>query len=180
MLLSHLSGAVACVTLLGCSSLDGYTTGPGESYCGTITVGSDFRSGLPAGMTMRLTLDAAELDGEASPGALWATPDTAGPSPDDRLFDGAPLRRIPALENDPLSSPDLGGGRDHTRLFALTPAPAGEDPLLAAVSLRSDNGVEVRLVRPGVAGDAAAPPPPGKQPVFALFVLYKQAGTCAF
>ena len=175
MLLSHLSGAVACVTLLGCSSLDGYTTGPGESYCGTVTAGSNFLAGLPSGMTMRLTLDATELDGEASPGAVWATPDTAGPSPDARLFDGAPLRRIPALENDPLSTPDLGGGRDHTRLFALTPAPVGEDPFLAAISLRSDNGVEARLVRPGTASPHA-----GQQPVFSLFVLYKQAGTCTF
>ncbi len=180
MLLSHLGGTVACIALLGCSSLDGYSTAPGESYCGTVTPGSAFLAGLPSGMTMRLTLDASELDGEASPGAVWATPDTAGPSPHERLFDGASLRRIPALENDPLSAPDLGSGRDHTRLFSLTPAPAGEDPLLAAVSLRSDNGVEVRLVRPGVAGDGAAPPPPGKQPVFALFVLYKQAGTCKF
>ena len=76
--------------------------------------------------------------------------------------------------------PDLGGGRDHTRVFALTPAPPGEDPLLAVLSLRSDDGVEARLLRPGAAGDGATPPPPGKQPVFALFVLYKQAGTCAF
>ncbi len=176
---AHAAAALSATALAACSSLDGYTTAPGEAYCGTIVASSAFRAGLPAGIAMRLTLDAAELDGEVSPGAVWASPDPSGPA-SSRLLDGAPLRRIPALESDPLSAPDLGGGRDPTRLFALTPGPAGEDPLLAVVSLRSDGGVEVRLLRPGVAPSPPASPPPGKQPIFALFTLYKQAGTCGF
>jgi hypothetical protein len=43
------------------------------------------------------------------------------------------------------------------------------------VSLRSDGGVEVRLLRAGVAAGAA-----GQTPIFGLFVLSKQVGTCGF
>jgi hypothetical protein len=159
---------------LGCNTLGRFTTAPDESYCGTVTATASFRAGLAEGAQMRVTLDAAELDGELSPGAVW----TAEPA--RQLLDGALLRRIPALENDPLAIPDLGGGRVQTRLFALTPAPAGEDPLLGVLSLRSDDGIEVRLLRSGLDPASTPAPPAGQQPLFGLFVLYKQAGTCAF
>lgn len=161
---------------LGCNALGRYTTGPGESYCGTVTASGAFRAGLAEGAVMRLSLDAAQLDGDRSPGSVWTLEAASAGSPERRLLDGAPLRRIPTLDGDPLSMPDLGGGRDHTRVFALTPAPAGEDPLLSAVSLRSDDGVEVRLLRPGLDGAA----PPGRGPIFGLFTLQKQAGACGF
>jgi hypothetical protein len=170
------TGLAAVTAGLGCSSLDGYSTAAGESYCGAVTADATFRTGLPAGLTMRLTLDAGELEGEISPGAVWVSPDASSALPSQRLLDGATLRRIPALENDPLSMPDLGGGREHTHLFAVTPGATGEDALLAVLSLRSDEGVEVRLLRPGLGGA----PPAGKQAVFGLFVLYKQGGTCGF
>jgi hypothetical protein len=125
---------------------------------------------------MRLTLDASQIDTEETPGTVWTFEPAAGSAPSRRLVDGASLRRVPALENDPLGTPDLGGGRDHTRVFALSPASSDEDPLIAALSLRSDGGVEVRLLRPGLAGS----PPPGKAPLFGLFTLYTQAGTCGF
>jgi hypothetical protein len=160
----------------GCSALDRYSTAAGESLCGSVTSTATFRTGLAAGARMRLTLDASKLDEEASPGTVWTHEPAVGENPGRTLADGAPLRRIPALENDPLSNPDLGGGRDHTRLFALTPAAPSEEPLLAVLSLRSDDGVEVRLLRPGVAMAQA----PGQAPIFGLFTLAKQAGTCGF
>jgi hypothetical protein len=163
---------------LGCNTLGRYSTAPGESYCGTVTSDATFRTSLAGGARMRLTLDATQLDGELSPGAVWTAEDATAAMPARQLADGAPLRRIPQLENDSLSTPDLGGGRDHTRVFTLTPAPAGEDPLLAVLSLRSDDGVEVRLLRPGVDPASTPAPPPGKLPLFGLFTLYKQPGTC--
>jgi hypothetical protein len=170
----------ACAVLawpgLGCSTLDRYSTAAGESLCGSVTSTASFRTGLAAGARMRLTLDASQLDGEASPGTVWTYEPAEGENPARKLANGAPLRRIPALENDPLSSPDLGGGRDHTRFFALTPAEPIEQPLLGVLSLRSDDGVEVRLLRPGVASAAAE----GQAPIFGLFTLAKQAGTCGF
>ncbi len=119
---------------LGCNGIGSYTTAAGESYCGAVTQTATFRAGLAEGAQMRVTLDAAELDGELSPGFVSTS------EPARQLLVGAPLRRIPALENDALAVPDLGGGRVQTRLFALTPAPAGEDPLLGVLSLRSDDG----------------------------------------
>jgi hypothetical protein len=168
--------AVVAWAASGCSTLDRYSTGAGESLCGSVTSTASFRTGLAAGARMRLTLDASQLDGDTSPGSVWTYEPADAENPARKLATGAPLRRIPALENDPLSSPDLGGGRDHTRLFALTPALQTEEPLLAVLSLRSDDGVEVRLLRPGVATAAVE----GQAAIFGLFTLAKQAGTCGF
>ncbi|APR87261.1 hypothetical protein A7982_12610 [Minicystis rosea] len=165
---------------LGCTELDRYSTAPSESYCGAVTLSSSFRTGLSPRVQMRLQLDAAELDGEISPGVVWTFEAASGEQPARRLLDRAPLRRIPKLASDPLAQPDLGEGRDHSRVFALTPTDDDEEPLLAVLSLRSDDGVEVRLLRPGLAGTAAKPPPPGRRPLFGLFTLYKQIGTCGF
>jgi hypothetical protein len=173
----HLAALLPAAAGLGCPSIDRYSTAPGESYCGTVTANAEFFTGLAPGATMRLTLHAAQIDGDASPGMVWTREPPAGSSSGRRLVDGAPLRRIPTLANDPLASPDLGSGLDHTRVFALTPAPAGEAPLLGVVSLRSDEGVEVRLLRPGLED---APALSGQAPVFGLFSLTKQAGACGF
>jgi hypothetical protein len=163
-----------------CTDLDRYSTAPSESYCGPVTLSSSFRSGFSPVVQMRLQLDAAELDGEISPGVMWTYEAAVGEVAERRLLNRAPLRRIPKLANDPLSMLDIGAGRDHTRMFAVTPADSDEDPLLAILSLRSDDGVEVRLLRPGIAGTATKPAAPGRQPVFGLFTLYKQVGTCGF
>ncbi len=178
--LTALGFAALAAACLGCADLDHYSTAPSESYCGAVTLGSSFRTGLSPRVQMRLQLNASELDGELSPGVVWSFEAAAGATPANRLLDRAPLRRIPALENDPLSQLDLGEGRDHSRIFAVTPTSADEESLLAILSLRSDDGVEIRLLRPGLAAMGATPPPPGRTPVFGLFTLYKQAGTCGF
>jgi hypothetical protein len=174
-MISRLAALALAAAGLGCTSVAGYSTAPDESYCGAVTSVAGFREGIAASARMRLTLDALALDGEASPGSVWTAEDAEGAAPARQLLTAAALRRIPALENDPLSVPDLGGGRDLTHLFALTPSPSGEAPLLGVVSLRSDGGVEVRLLQPGVAAGAA-----GQEPIFGLFVLSKQVGTCGF
>lgn len=172
-----LAASVACVA---CTELDRYSTAPSESYCGAVTLSGSFRAGLSPRVQMRLQLNAAELDGELSPGVVWTFEAAAGDQPERRLLDRAPLRRIPKLENDALAQLDLGAGRDHSRIFAVTPSIAVEEPLLAVLSLRSDDGVEVRLLRPGLAGIGSKPPPAGHQPVFGLFTIYRQVGTCGF
>jgi hypothetical protein len=173
--------ALGLATLaLGCADLERYTTAPSESYCGSVTLSSSFRAGLSPRVQMRLQLDASALDGEVSPGVVWTFEAADGTRPERRFLDRAPLRTIPKLENDPLSMPDLGAGRDHTRLFALSPSDPGEDPLLAVLSLRSDDGIDVRLLRPGVATSGTTPAPAGKGAIFGLFTLYKQVGTCGF
>jgi hypothetical protein len=177
---ARFASLILAVLGMGCTEIDRYSTAPSESYCGAVTLSSSFRTGLSPRVQMRVQLDAAELDGDVSPGVVWTYEAASGDSPERRMLDRAPLRRIPKLANDPLSQLDLGDGRDHSRIFAVTPVDADEEPLLAILSLRSDEGIEVRLLRPGLAGTASKPAPAGRQPLFGLFTLYKQIGTCGF
>lgn len=173
--------AVLALAGLGCTDLNRYSTAPSESYCGAVTLSNAFRAGLSPRVQMRLQIDAAELDSEVSPGVVWTFEAAAGEDePDRRLLNRAPLRRIPKLAGDPIGSIDLGEGREHTRIFAVSPSDTEEEPLLAILSLRSDDGIEVRLLRPGLAGTASKPVPDNRKPIFGLFTLYKQIGTCGF
>jgi hypothetical protein len=172
--------ALGLASALGCTNLDHYSTAPSESYCGAVTLSSTFRTDLSPRVQMRLQLNASEIDTQISPGVVWTFEAEDGEKPSVRLLDRAPLRRIPKIENDPLSVLDLGDGRDTSRIFAVTPSDPGDDPLLAVLSLRSDDGVEVRLLRPGLADIGAQKQPPGKRPLFGNFLLYKQVGTCGF
>ena len=164
----------------GCQDLDRFTTAPSESYCGSVTLSSEFRTGLSPKVQMRLQLDATQLDGDLSPGVLWTYEAPDGSTPAVRLLERAPLRRIPKLENDPLSQLDLGEGRDQNRIFAATPSDEAEEALLVFLTLRNDDGVEVRLLRPGLAPLGSKPAPAGRTPIFGLFTLYKRVGTCEF
>lgn len=165
---------------LGCTDLDRFSTGKGESYCGAITATEAFRAGFGPEVRMRLSLDAARLDGPGSPGKVSTFEPGDGTRPDLRLVDGADLRRIEAMENDVISRPDLGEGRLRTSLFAVTPADPAAEGVLAVVSLRSDETVEVRLLRPGVDPASAVPAPEGRRQLFGVFSLSRQAGTCGF
>jgi hypothetical protein len=50
---------------------------------------------------------------------------------------------------------------------------------VAIVSLRSDDTVEVRLIRPGaVAADGEVPE--GRRQIFGVFTLERQSGECGF
>lgn len=173
----------ACAALLlaaaaGCEDLTRFSTGPGESYCGTIALGAAFRRGFTPRTQMRLVLDASKLDTPDSPGALTVRElrDEADGG-EARLLDGAPLRPIPPLVHDVLSRPELGEGRARTALYAVTPADPDAEALLAFVSLRTDGNVEVRLLRAG-ASDAPSELPEGRRPLFGLFTLSRQPGAC--
>ena len=173
------AGAMALVAAsAGCEDLSRFSTGPGESYCGTIALGSAFRRGFTPRTQMRLVLDAEKIDTPDSPGTLTTRElrdeEDGG---EVRLLEGAALRPIPPLLHDVLSRPDLGEGRVRTAIYAVTPAEPAAEALLAVVSLRSDEGVEVRLLRPG-ASDAAAELPEERRPLFGLFSLTRQAGSC--
>lgn len=164
-------GLLAC----GCNELDGFTTPPGEAYCGGITLGSAFRTGFSPRVQMRLTFDAAALDTLTSPGKLTTfDPGEAHP----HLLQDAALRPIEPLAHDALSALQFGDGRDRNALFAVTPVLRDEESLLAFVSLRSDDAVEVRLVRAGL--PASESPDPGRQPLFGLFTLGRREGDCGF
>jgi hypothetical protein len=177
---------------LGCADLDHFSTGPGESYCGSITALPSFRVGFGAGVRMRLKIDATALDGPGSPGKLatFEADDASGPA--RRLLEDADLRRIGAMEHDALSRLEFGEGRLRNLLFAVSPEdpPAGgegengavaqAESILAILSLRNDESVEVRLLRPGLAPSGGVPPPEARGPLFGVFLLTRQVGTCGF
>jgi hypothetical protein len=166
--------------LLGCNDLSGFTTAPGESYCGSVTLGEAFRTGFSPLVQMRLAFNAAAIETNSSPGTITTyevdTPGLAG----TRMLDGADLRPIPAMENDPISQLQFGDGRVRNLIYAVSPSDPTAESILAVVSLKTDGTVEVRLIRGGLLGTTAMPTPAGSTTLFGLFPLSRQAGSCGF
>ncbi|WP_437534186.1 hypothetical protein WME79_08810 [Sorangium sp. So ce726] len=176
-----LTGAMSAGGAAGCDDLSRFSTADGEAYCGAITLGGAFRTGLSPRVQMRLTLDADALDGPEPPGALWTYEAPDGATSERRLLDGAPLRPLGALAHDPLSRLEFGEGRERNAIYAVDASEAEAESMLAVLSLRTDESVEVRLLRPGRAplasGEAEAA---GQRQVFGNFRLTRRTGTCGF
>ena len=95
------------------------------------------------------------------------------------MLDNALLRPFPAMQHDPLSRPEFGDGRERNAIYAVSPNASDAESLVAIVSLRSDDTVEVRLIRPGaVAADGEVPE--GRRQIFGVFTLERQSGECGF
>lgn len=169
---------IACGAL-GCTDFQHFSTGQGEAYCGSVTLAGSFRTGLSPRVQMRLELDASALDGAGTPGTI-STFETAGPGAPRRMLTRAALRRLPAMDNDPLSRPDFGDGRIRNWIFAVSPVDPAAESLLAVLSLRADDTVEVRLLRPGKAPQGDAAVAEGQRAIFGIFPLTRQVGTCGF
>lgn len=158
-------------TLPACNDVTRFTTKPGEAYCGNIVAGPFVRAGFGPDVRMRLRFDADRL--ESQPGTI---------STSDGLLTDAPLRPIPQIFHDPLSTLSFGEGRERNLVYTVTPTKRQAGPsLLAVVSLLHDGKVEVRLLR-------GAPPPPGVTAVsdvdgkqlFGVFSLDREDSTCGF
>nr|PZN29496.1 MAG: hypothetical protein DIU78_00090 [Pseudomonadota bacterium] len=92
------------------------------------------------------------------------------------LLEDAPLRAIPELDHDPLSTLEFGEGREYNFFGWVDSTCVGT--LLAVVSLMRNGEIEVRLLKP-----AALPPPnapPDRRPGFALFHLARRDEGCGF
>jgi hypothetical protein len=156
--------------------LRGFSTEPGEAYCGAITLGSAFRAGLSPRVQMRLELDAEALEGPDSPGRLSTFEAPTTELPERRLFEEAALRPIPPLAHDALSRVEMGEGRERNAVYEITPREPTAAAVLAFLSLRSDERIEVRLLRPGTdANDDDK-----RKLIFGLFSLVKREGSCGF
>lgn len=171
--------AVLAVTLgltcAACNDLRAFTTEPGEAYCGAITRGSAFRAGMSPRVQMRLEIDAEALEGPDSPGRLSTYEAETTDLPERRLFREATLRPIPPLAHDPLSQIEIGEGRERNAIYEITPNDATAAGVLVFLSLRTDAGIEVRLLRPGNETND-----PAHKLIFGLFSLVKREGTCGF
>ncbi len=157
---------------VACERVDDFTLEAGESYCGEITLGNQYRQGLSPRVAMRMTFDAAGIEHATGPGTLT----TFDSGTEEQLLRDAPLRPIPPLSHDALSDLTFGDGRDRNFIYAVSASDAAAESLIAIVSLRSDDRIEVRLIRPGMEGTDDS----GRTAIFGLFVLSRSEGACGF
>lgn len=166
------AGLVGLAGLLssGCKDVSDFSTKPGENYCGSVVQGPFVRAGFSPATQMRLKLDADALT--TAPGELWTS---------DGMFTAAPLRVIPQLFHDPLSTLQFGEGRQRNLLYAAEPSHPGPG-VVVVVSLMSSGDVEVRLLRsaPPSDPDAGAAGAAPESPLFGVFPLQRRQGSCGF
>jgi len=169
-------GTLATAALLplaaGCHDLSSFTTN-GSSYQGAVVGAAFVLAGVDAGTNACMTLDADHL--QDAPGAI---------STSDGRFHAVPMRTIPQIWQDPLSTLSFGDGRIKNLVYVATAStPFGDgngNDVIAVVSLMQSGDVEVRLLRgaPVTAGDGAPPSAGGN--LFAVFDLSRQSGPCSY
>jgi hypothetical protein len=169
-----LLGALACTS---CDRLASFDLEPGEAYCGRIALGSQYRQGLTPRVQMRMSFDAEAVDRGESPGVITTYDAEGEPA---RLLDGATLRPFKPIAFDALSDMAMGDGREHNLIYAASAAEEGAESFVVIVSLRSDDGVEVRLIRPGLGAEEGGDDNPLRRPTFGLFNLARRTGDCGF
>jgi len=161
-----------CSFALGCTDLSDYELEADEAYCGSMVSAPVFQSGfLPEGVppTLRLRL---HLDVDALttlPGKLTSDDRADGlcKDSDQPLFDEAPLRAIPEVLHDPISTLEFGQGRVHT-FFAYADSTC-QGTMLSVISLMKNKDVEVRLFKPAAMAKSDAPA--AESSGYALFYL---------
>jgi hypothetical protein len=159
------------LALAACKDVSRFSTGPGESYCGQIVDASFVRRGFIGTPRLRMTFDADHLGD--SPGLL---------STDDQLLVNVPMRPLPELSHDPLSTFNFGEGRDKNLLFAVDPSDPAKGPTITVVvSLMHSGDAEVRLVRGAPATDGGSAGAGDGAPLFGVFApLIRRPGQCSF
>ncbi len=165
--------AAACA-LVACRDVSRFST-HGDHYEGSVVQGSFVRAGIADDTRLCLSLDADHL--QDAPGSV---------SSSDGRFRDTPLRPIPQLWHDPLSTLSFGEGRTRNLVYVATAAVAdgggtgtagGEGDVMLVVSLMQSGDVEVRALRgaPPTAEAGAA----GAN-VFGVFTLARAEGPCSF
>jgi hypothetical protein len=170
-----LSLSLGCGALfeLGCRDVSSFSTG-GDSLVGPVTNASFVLAGIDGGTSLCLTLDTDHL--QDAPGRL---------STSDGRFHAVPMRSIPQIWQDPLSTLSFGEGRLKNLVYvtsASTPFGDGNgNDVITVISLMQSGDVEVRLIRgaPPIELDAGTAAGAGV-PVFAVFDLTRQSGPCSF
>src|SRR5215467_8449507 len=99
-----------------CRDLSSFTTS-GDSYEGPVVQGDFVRVGVTTGTRACLTLDMGHL--QDGPGLL---------STSDGRLKAEPLRPIPQIWHDPLSTLSFGEGREKNLVYVVTPQPSFRPP----------------------------------------------------
>jgi hypothetical protein len=159
--------AACALASLACRDLSGFSTTDGDSYEGQVVNASFVLAGMGPNTKLCLTLDADHL--QDTPGNVWTN---------DGTFSKTPMRPIPQIWHDPLSTFSFGDGRIKNLLYVSTSS-AGSD-IFVVVSLMQSGDIEVRLLRgaPGVTAPADASAPESN--IFAVFSLARQENACSF
>ena len=175
---AHFSRASVCLWLVattGCSDLSKFQLDDNEAYCGRMVSAPLFQSGfVPEGtgpaLEMRMHLDVDALT--TAPGTLTSDDRNRGlcRDNDQPLFDEAPLRAIPEVLHDAISTLEFGQGREHS-FFAYVDSTC-QGTMLAVVSLMHNKDVELRLFKPAPAAGSSG---------YALFYLQpRETANCGF
>lgn len=167
--------------VLGCRDTSRFSSN-GDRFEGPVVKGSFVRTGLAEDTRLCMTLDTNHL--QDAPGAITSS---------DGRFKATPLRPIPQLWHDPLSTLTFGQGRVQNLIYSATPEGGGGD-VMVVISLMESTGIEVRMLRSAPAanpvqiateapidgGTAQTPAPasPAVDPVFGVFTLKRQPGLC--
>jgi len=169
---SSLAGtALLAVAGVGCHDLSSFSTVSGGVYEGTIETAPFVSAGF--GKTrMCLTIDPDHL--QTAPGSV---------STSDGLFHATPLRPIPQVWRDPLSTLTFGEGRIQNELYVadgagLDGGAAGD--VFTVVSFMTSGQVEVRLLRGAPRAMGSGPPPGSPSNLFGVFQLSRSASGCTF
>ena len=160
-LLALASGAAAC------HDVSHFSSNPDDHYEGPVVAGDFVLNGQDPRSRLCLRLDATRL--QSAPGTITTS---------DGRFRDTPLRPIPQIWHDPLSTLNFGEGRVENLIYVATPM-ADADALgdvFVVLSLMQTSGVEVRILRsaPAIDGGAVA------ASLFAVFPLQRTEGLCSF
>lgn len=164
-----------CMLASGCRDISHFSSA-GDRYEGPVVKGDFVRAGVADDVSVCMTIDTDHL--QDTPGRI---------SSSDRRFQREPLRPIPQLWHDPLSTLTFGEGRDKNLVYVATPAASFADggdasDVMVIVSLMTSGGIEVRMLRgaPPATVDGGAVSASTSTSLFAVFVLARKEGPCSF
>ncbi len=176
-------GGALCAGLTGCRDVSRFSS-RGDHFQGKIIGGEFVRAALSDQVELCLLLDSDHL--QDAPGTI---------STSDGLFESTPLRPIPQIWHDPLSTLTFGEARVQSLVYMATPLSNLDAGLLATdvtviLSLMKSGDVEVRLLRSAPAspsttitkpvGAAASAADLASAPLFGVFPLARKVGPCSF
>lgn len=182
----RLSWLGLAVFSLSCRSLERFDTTGDPAFCGDLVSGPSFHDGFvvdgkPWTLSLALDLDSSKLSSFADNrsailGSLTSNDSESGLCPEQPLFKSAPLRAIPQVYHDTLSTLSFGEGHDED-FFAFIDSTC-QGTMVALVSLLRNGHVEVRLFKPARLPDEMAPS--DQRPGYALFYLTRNDSGCEF
>jgi hypothetical protein len=162
------AAAMSCAAMgpsLGCHDVSRFSSS-GDHYEGAVVMADFVLSGIDPATRLCLELDATRL--QEVPGTI---------STSDGRFHATPLRPIPQVWHDPLSTLSFGEGRVQNLLYVATPSADAEaaGDVFVVVSLMQSGSVEVRLLRSAPEIDAGS-----TSSLFGVFPLTRSGGPCSY